>query len=106
RFAPGGIGMVAQTLDAETVGAAIDAALTEVREIERAMQRAAESQDMDSYGELLTAFEARDGYAADLRVEQAMHGLGLGHLDRARQVATLSGGERARLALACLLASS
>ncbi|WP_373865333.1 ABC-F family ATP-binding cassette domain-containing protein [Nocardia shimofusensis] len=105
-FAPGGTGRLEQTLDAETVGGAIDVALADIREIALAMQRAAEAQDMDAYGELLTAFEARDGYRADLRVEQAMHGLGLGHLDRERTVATLSGGERARLALACLLASS
>ncbi|WP_245545822.1 ABC-F family ATP-binding cassette domain-containing protein [Nocardia higoensis] len=104
--APGGVGIVEQTLDAETVGGAIDSALAEVRELERAMQRAAEAQDMEAYGELLTAFEARDGYRADLRVEQSMHGLGLGQVGREREVATLSGGEGTRLALACLLAAS
>lgn len=105
-FASGGTGHLEQTLDAETVGDAVDVALADIRETALAMQRAAEAQDMEAYGELLTVFEARDGYQADLRVEQAMHGLGLGHLDRHRAVATLSGGERARLALACLLASS
>lgn len=104
--APGGVGHLAQTLDAETVGAAIDAALAHVRELARRMEIAAEAQDMAAYGELLTAFEARDGYEADLRVDQALHGLGLGHLDRDRPLTALSGGERARLALACLLAAS
>ncbi|HLS76174.1 MAG TPA: ABC-F family ATP-binding cassette domain-containing protein [Nocardia sp.] len=104
--APGGVGIVEQTLDADTVGAAVDAALAEVRALEVAMQEAADAQDMDAYGELLTAFEARDGYAADLRVDQSMHGLGLAGIDRDRKLATLSGGERSRLALACLLAAS
>nr|WP_228809917.1 ATP-binding cassette domain-containing protein [Nocardia farcinica] len=73
--APGGVGHLAQTLDAETVGAAIDAALADVRELARRMEIAAEAQDMAAYGELLTAFEVRDGYEADLRVDQALHGL-------------------------------
>ncbi|NUR85619.1 MAG: ABC-F family ATP-binding cassette domain-containing protein, partial [Nonomuraea sp.] len=40
------------------------------------------------------------------RVEVALHGLGLPGLDRDRPVSTLSGGERARLALAATLAAA
>ncbi|GAA0914878.1 ABC-F family ATP-binding cassette domain-containing protein [Nonomuraea longicatena] len=70
------------------------------------MLEAAETGDMTAYGELLTAFEARGGYEADARVEKALHGLGLAHLGHDRVLAGLSGGEQARLGLACLLAAS
>ncbi|MCP2315153.1 macrolide transport system ATP-binding/permease protein [Nocardia amikacinitolerans] len=104
--APGGIGYLGQTLAGETVADAIDLALAELRDLERRMREAAAAQDMDAYGELLTAFEARDGYDADARVDKAMHGLGLAGIGRDRAVASLSGGEQARLGLACLLAAS
>ncbi|MFI2472835.1 ABC-F family ATP-binding cassette domain-containing protein [Nocardia xishanensis] len=103
--AAGGVGYLAQTLAGATVAEAIDLALAELRDLERRMGEAA-AQDMDAYGELLTAFEARDGYDADARVEKAMHGLGLAGIGRDRAVASLSGGEQARLGLACLLAAS
>ncbi|MFI6479016.1 ABC-F family ATP-binding cassette domain-containing protein [Nonomuraea sp. NPDC050663] len=102
----GQAGHLEQTLGASTVQEAVDQALAELRELERRMLRAAEEQDMQAYGELLTAFEARDGYEADARVDKSMHGLGLAGIERDRPLRTLSGGERARLALACLLAAS
>ncbi|MFJ1755005.1 ribosomal protection-like ABC-F family protein [Kitasatospora sp. NPDC088134] len=57
------------------------------------------------YGRLVARYEARAGYTAHSRVEAALHGLGLPGLDRARRLGTLSGGERARLALAATLAA-
>lgn len=107
--AAGGVGYLGQTLDLpgdHTVQQAVDAALAELRALERGMQRAAEEQDLTAYGELLTAFEARDGYEADARVDKAMHGLGLAGVERSRRLSTLSGGEQARLGLACVLAAS
>ncbi|MEV0064581.1 ABC-F family ATP-binding cassette domain-containing protein [Nocardia sp. NPDC050718] len=104
--AEGGLGHLAQTLSGDTVEAAVEQALAELRGLERAMQAAAEAQDMERYGALLTRFEARDGYAADARVSASLHGLGLGGIDRSRRLDSLSGGERARLGLACLLAAS
>ncbi|MGW4631583.1 ABC-F family ATP-binding cassette domain-containing protein [Nocardia sp. NPDC004415] len=104
--ADNGIGHLAQTLSGTTVGGAVEAALAELRAWERGMREAAEAQDMDRFGDLLTRFEARDGYVADARVDAALHGLGLAGIDRDRALATLSGGERARLGLACLLAAS
>ncbi|MFE5477641.1 ABC-F family ATP-binding cassette domain-containing protein [Nocardia sp. NPDC056541] len=104
--AEGGIGHLAQTLPGDTVGAAIELALAELRELEAGMQAAAEAQDMDRYGALLARFEARDGYAADARVDASMHGLGVAGIGRDRPLDSLSGGERARLGLACLLAAS
>nr|WP_315970646.1 ABC-F family ATP-binding cassette domain-containing protein [Nonomuraea sp. C10] len=107
--AAGGVGYLGQTLnlpDDHTVQQAVDAALAELRALERDMQRAAEEQDLTLYGELLTAFEVRDGYEADARVDKAMHGLGLAQIERSRELSTLSGGEQARLGLACVLAAS
>lgn len=103
-----GVGHLAQTLGLpgdHTVQDAVDAALGELRDLEKRMLAAAEAEDMDAYGELLTAFEARGGYEADARVEAAMHGLGLSGIGRDRALGGLSGGEQSRLALACVLAS-
>ncbi|WP_226900110.1 ATP-binding cassette domain-containing protein [Nonomuraea phyllanthi] len=61
---------------------------------------------MDEYGELLTAYELRGGYEADARVDKAFHGLGLSHVGRDRVLSSLSGGEQARLGLACVLAAA
>ncbi|MFH9610624.1 ABC-F family ATP-binding cassette domain-containing protein [Streptomyces sp. NPDC017448] len=120
RF-PGGVGHLAQTLDlgpADTVQDVVDAALAELRDLEHRIRRAeAGLSDREpggpgptdarlaAYGDLLTAYEDRDGYRADARIEAALHGLGLAHLTRDRTLATLSGGEQSRLALACVLAS-
>ncbi|MFJ6614451.1 ABC-F family ATP-binding cassette domain-containing protein [Streptomyces sp. NPDC091289] len=121
RF-PGSTGYLAQTLDldpADTVQDAVDAALAELRDLEHRI-RAAEAglserkpgdpgptdEELAAYGDLLTAYEDRDGYRADARTEAALHGLGLAHLTRDRALATLSGGEQSRLALACVLAAA
>ncbi|MFJ2739420.1 ABC-F family ATP-binding cassette domain-containing protein [Streptomyces sp. NPDC087440] len=107
--APGGIGYLAQTLDlpgTARVGDAIDLALRDVRELEQALQGAS-ADDVEAYGRLLAAFEARGGYDADRLVDTALHRLGEREaLDRARPLGTLSGGQRSRLALAATLASS
>ncbi|AXG79951.1 ribosomal protection-like ABC-F family protein [Streptomyces paludis] len=129
---PGGVGHLAQTLGLgpdRTVQDAVDDALAELRDLERRIA-AAESAlgaasaitdrtasgavgdtadsaaQLASYGELLTAYEERDGYRADARVEAALHGLGLARITRDRTLGSLSGGERSRLALACVLAAS
>ncbi|MFI6392932.1 ATP-binding cassette domain-containing protein [Nonomuraea sp. NPDC050540] len=107
--AAGGAGYLGQTLGLpghHTVQQAVDAALTELRALERGMREAAEAQEMDRYGDLLTAFEARGGYEADARVDKAIHGLGLARIERSRVLSSLSGGEQARLGLACALAAS
>ncbi|MEU7045262.1 ABC-F family ATP-binding cassette domain-containing protein [Streptomyces varsoviensis] len=116
--APGGLGYLPQTPDVPldgTVQSAVDHALADLRGLEARM-RAVEDRlgrgpdDLDAvlqeYGALVEAFEARDGYAADARVEAALHGLGLGGIGRERVLGSLSGGELSRLGLACLLAAS
>ncbi|MFD5002041.1 TlrC/CarA/OleB/SrmB family ABC-F type ribosomal protection protein [Streptomyces mutabilis] len=117
--APGGAGYLPQTPDLppdDTVQDAVDHALADLRALEAALRRAEEAlteagpDELDgllaTYGELLEAFEARDGYAADARVESALHGLGLRHITPDRRLGSLSGGEQARLNLACLLAAA
>lgn len=112
---PGGTGHLAQTLDLDAdraVQDAVDLALTELREMERRLRAAEESladasdEELAAYGELLIAYEERGGYAADSRVDAAMHGLGLARITRERLLGSLSGGEQARLALACVLAAA
>ncbi len=114
RF-PGGTGHLAQTLDLDadrTVQDAVDLALTELRDMERRLRAAEESladashDELAAYGELLIAYEERGGYEADARVDSALHGLGLARITRERLLGSLSGGEQARLALACVLAAA
>jgi macrolide transport system ATP-binding/permease protein len=108
--APGGVGHLAQTLDlpdTALVGDAIDLALRDVRELEHAIHAAEAAADLEAYATLLAEFEARGGYAADRLVDTALHHLGEREtLDRTRALGTLSGGQRSRLALAAVLASS
>ncbi|GAA2798931.1 ribosomal protection-like ABC-F family protein [Crossiella cryophila] len=108
-----GIGHLAQVtaLPPEaTVTAAIDAALAELRAMESRLRELetdlGASAALAEYGDLLTAFELRGGYESDARVDKAIHHLGLAHLDRHRTLGSLSGGELARLGLACLLAAA
>ncbi|MFC9652202.1 ribosomal protection-like ABC-F family protein [Streptomyces sp. NPDC056937] len=114
RF-PGGVGHLAQTLALDpghTVQDAVDAALAGLRALERRIAAAeaalgeAGPDELAAYGELLAAYEERDGYRADARVDAALHGLGLARVTRDRTLGSLSGGERSRLALACVLASA
>ncbi|MFF7361314.1 ATP-binding cassette domain-containing protein [Streptomyces sp. NPDC008125] len=116
RF-PDGVGHLAQTLALaphHTVQDAVDTALAELRDLEHRMREAearlsglaSGADELDAYGELLTAYQDRGGYEADARTDAALHGLGLAHLPRDRPLATLSGGEQSRLALACVLAAA
>ncbi|MFI6740707.1 ATP-binding cassette domain-containing protein [Nonomuraea sp. NPDC050451] len=106
------IGYLRQTLDLppdHTVQQAVDAALAGLRAMERRireLESALTDDVMAEYGELLTAYELRGGYEADARVDKAFHGLGLSHVGRDRPLSSLSGGERARLGLACVLAAA
>nr|WP_203990958.1 ABC-F family ATP-binding cassette domain-containing protein [Sphaerisporangium rufum] len=117
--AAGGVGHLGQTLDLpleHTVQQAIDRALAglramerRMRELEAAMAAAGDgvaAAGLEEYGEILAGYELRGGWEADARVAKSLHGLGVGHLGRDRALGGLSGGERARLGLACLLAAS
>jgi macrolide transport system ATP-binding/permease protein len=94
--------------DGGTIGEAVDAALSPFRTLEARMRdleaRMAGGEDvLTEYGEVLAEYEDHDGWSADARAAKAMGGLGLGDLPPERPVATLSGGQRARLALALVL---
>ncbi|MFJ7068376.1 ribosomal protection-like ABC-F family protein [Streptomyces sp. NPDC101115] len=113
--ADGGSGLLAQTPELPphaTVDEAVDAALVELRTMERGLRTleaelgSGDPRALEEYGELLTAFELRGGYEADARVDKALHGLGLGHIGRERPLGSLSGGEQARLGIACALAAA
>jgi macrolide transport system ATP-binding/permease protein len=113
---PGGIAHAAQEPRfpaGASVQDAIDLLLADLRALESRIQRCAERLSsagdrdqpalLEELGELIDRFEARDGYGVDRRVDAALDQLGLGAVDRGRPVEGLSGGERARLALAVAL---
>ncbi|MFD9033994.1 ABC-F family ATP-binding cassette domain-containing protein [Streptomyces sp. NPDC059567] len=113
--ADGGTGLLAQTprLSGDhTVADAIDDSLAELRTMERRLREfeaelgTADGSALDAYGELLTRYELRGGYEADARVDKAMHGLGLATIGRERRLGSLSGGEQARLGIACAVAAA
>jgi macrolide transport system ATP-binding/permease protein len=117
--APGGVGHLPQVQGLppeDTVQDAVDHALAGLRALEhslRATENALATAGVEetgpllaAYGDLLEAFEARDGYAADARAAASMHGLGLARIASGRRLGSLSGGEQARLSLACVLAAS
>ncbi|WP_133150920.1 ATP-binding cassette domain-containing protein, partial [Frankia canadensis] len=123
--ADGGVGHLAQEAPMPagwTVGDAINDALADLRAIEfrlrvlEAVMAGAAAPDapggpdaqqaaLAEYGTLLTTFDLRGGYDADARVERVLHGVGLRGLERERPVGTLSGGQQARLRLACVLSA-
>ncbi|MEU0267743.1 ABC-F family ATP-binding cassette domain-containing protein [Nocardioides sp. NPDC006303] len=116
---PGGIAHAAQEPRfpaGATVRDAVDLLLADLRALESRIQSCAErlsiagDQDqpalLEELGELIDRFEARDGYGVDRRVDAALDQLGLGAVDRERLVEGLSGGERARLALAVALSAN
>ena len=116
---PGGIAHAAQEPRfpaGATVRDAVDLLLADLRALESRIQRCAErlsiagDQDqpklLEELGELIDRFEARDGYGVDRRIDAALDQLGLGAVDRGRLVEGLSGGERARLALAVALSAN
>jgi macrolide transport system ATP-binding/permease protein len=78
----------------------------QMRALEQQMTTLA-GNDLDSamaqYGDITEQFERYGGYEMAYRVETVLDGLGVGHIPRDRQFATLSGGEKARVGLALLL---
>ncbi len=58
---------------------------------------------LDEYGQLATHFQDHGGYELEARIDQALAGLRVEHLPHERTLASLSGGERARVGLATLL---
>ena len=80
-----------------------------LRQLEAAMSQTGSTGQtalLAEYGAVSDTFERRGGYAIDYKIDQVMSGLRIDHIARDREVATLSGGEKARLSLAVLLLRS
>ncbi len=55
------------------------------------------------YSRLSSHFENNDGYIIDVKINTVLNGMGFAGVDKSREINSLSGGERTRLALAKLL---
>ncbi|HLI87388.1 MAG TPA: ABC-F family ATP-binding cassette domain-containing protein [Ktedonobacteraceae bacterium] len=80
-----------------------------MRTLEAAMATASEEQlpaQLEEYSLVSTRFQDRGGYELDYKIESIMEGLRIAYLPREQEVATLSGGEKARVGLATLLLRS
>ncbi len=90
-----------------TVGDVLDEALAPlhaaVRRLEVLACSLVDESTHDEYVELLAWAELHDPWDADRRARLAAAHLGIGQLHRERLVASMSGGERTRLALAALI---
>lgn len=111
---PAGLGFLEQELPFETgqtVADVLDYALRESRDdlavLDRLSTALAERPDdgelLTQYGDRLDQARDRQAWDADRRAAIVLAGLGLGELRHDRQLGTLSGGQRGRLALAALL---
>ena len=107
------IGYLAQhvpTIGGETISDAITSSVAglkaieeRMRELEQQMVEDPSPDVLEEYGELSQRFEARGGYEIAARTGEVLASLGVAYLSRNRLIAALSGGEKARVALAALL---
>ncbi|WP_017611451.1 ABC-F family ATP-binding cassette domain-containing protein [Nocardiopsis xinjiangensis] len=94
-----------------TLGEVVEDALAPAREAERRLALSAEAMNtapgdervLAEYAELLAEAERLEVWDADRRADLVVAGLGIQGLGSGRTVARMSGGQRARLALAALL---
>ncbi|MEV5549742.1 ABC-F family ATP-binding cassette domain-containing protein [Streptomyces sp. NPDC052309] len=115
---PGDLGFLHQEMpfDADsTIAAVLDEALREAREdlaeldrLGAELARVPEDDPvhrelLDAYGRRLEQAQDRESWDADRRAALVLNGLGLGAVGHHRTLGSLSGGQRARLALAALL---
>lgn len=76
----------------------------ELRELERQLAHAGDDRELlVQYGELQEDFQNAGGYEIEAEIRKILTGLGFTRDDEIKSVATLSGGESARVALAKLL---
>ena len=73
------------------------------RELARLEASGSEAVESPRYAELRHRFEARDGYHLDVRVDEALSGLGFAREEWGKPPQALSGGEQTRAALARLV---
>ncbi|RXZ72240.1 ABC-F family ATP-binding cassette domain-containing protein [Agromyces albus] len=106
-------GLLAQELPFhphDRVGEVLEAALAEVRAIERELDAAASALAHDEsaasanrYSAALDAAERAEVWSAESRRDELLEGLGVAGLGLERAIGELSGGQRSRFALAALL---
>ncbi len=92
-------------MSAPDLRAAVRRGAAEVEDLERTLRRletTGQAGDAE-YAELRHRFEVLDGYTLDVRVEEALSGLGFGRDEWWRPPAALSGGQQTRAALARLV---
>jgi len=80
----------------------LDALEAEMRLMEEHLAQA-DAEMLARYGVLQDAYERRGGYDLPQRLRAVQRGLAIDYLDEGRSLASLSGGERTRVALASLL---
>ncbi|TDP94306.1 macrolide transport system ATP-binding/permease protein [Leucobacter luti] len=115
---PGGLALAEQRPEfaaGATVAEAIDQVLHEIRALEAAIVEitdrlttalpAEQPRLLEALATAVDRRDARGGEAVEHQLDIALEQLSLGRLTRSRRVDTLSGGERARLALAAALTS-
>lgn len=98
-----------------TLQTEIQSALARVYEVQTLLKKLAQDMsivqvDSQQYRQLTERYEALsneytalDGYHADVRIKTVLNGLGFGNFDLNGKVATLSGGEKIRFAMAKVL---
>jgi macrolide transport system ATP-binding/permease protein len=109
------VGYLPQVLAAaetQTIAQLLDQAVGNLSQIEAQIHQVEEAMAtpgdqltelLAQYSALTEDFEQRGGYALAHRSAEVFAGLGVAHLPRERLVATLSGGEKARVGIAALL---
>jgi macrolide transport system ATP-binding/permease protein len=108
-------GLLAQELPFrpdDRIDVVLEAALEEVRRIERELDAAAlaladgSAASAARYSSALDAAERAEVWSAASRRDELLEGLGVAGLDLDRRIGELSGGQRSRFALAALLLSA
>lgn len=113
---PGGIAMAGQNpifAQKSTIQDVIDGYHHRFRDLERLLDaigarlaradEAASERLMLQFAQVTQLYESQQGYSVNQKLTVALEHLGLGDLEREKEVATLSGGQRSRLALAAVL---
>lgn len=74
--------------------------------LEKAAREITSHEGAEEYSALLDEAQRTDAWSLDARIQRMLAGLELGAIPGDRMIAELSGGQRARLGLACLLLSA
>ncbi len=81
----------------------------DMRDLEQKMEQITEQESLEyrsiaqEYAKKQAYFDSRDGYQVDVKIKTILNGMGFLEKDLNTSIATLSGGEKTRLAIARLL---